>query len=77
MRSDRGACASGVQATLKRKKPGRDPKLVVVTTRSDGRFRTRLPKAAGRYYMVVRTQYAAGVAECGRSRSDTVRIRRR
>lgn len=76
VRADRSACTSGVRATLKRKKPGRDPRLVVVTTRSDGRFRTRLPKSAGRYYMVVRKRYATGVAECGGSRSATVRVRR-
>ena len=76
VRSDRAACLAGVRATLKRAKPGRDPKLVVVTTRSNGRFRTRVPKRAGRYYVVVRTRYAVGVAECGGSRSAKVRIRR-
>ncbi len=76
VRSDRDACSAGVRATLKRAKPGRDQKLVVVTTRSDGRFRTRVPKRKGRYYVVVRTRYAVGVAECGRSRSAKVRVRR-
>ena len=76
VRSDRSACTSGIRATVKRAKPGRDPKLLVLTTRSDGRFRTRLPKLAGRYYVVVRKRYAAGVAECGGSRSATVRVRR-
>ena len=64
VRSDRAACAAGVRATLKRAEPGRDQKLVVVTTGSDGRFRTRSPRNAGRYYVVVRPRYAAGVAEC-------------
>ncbi|MBL0749234.1 thrombospondin type 3 repeat-containing protein [Nocardioides baculatus] len=76
VRSDRGACVDQVRATVKRKKPGRDPKLVVVMTKPDGRFRTRLPKAAGRYYVVVRKRYAVGVAECGSSRSAAVRVRR-
>jgi subtilisin-like proprotein convertase family protein len=77
VRSDRAACVDGVRATLKKRKAGRDTKLLVVTTKSNGRFRTRVPKAAGRYYVVVRKRYAAGVAECGSSRSTTVRVRRR
>ena len=76
VRSDRSACTSGIRATVKRAKLGRDPKLLVLTTRPDGRFRARLPKPAGRYYVVVRKRYAAGVAECGGSRSATVRVRR-
>ena len=76
VRSDRPGCVAGVRATLKRVKPGRDQKLVVVTTRSSGRFRTRVPKRKGRYYVVVRQRYAVGVAECGGSRSAKVRIRR-
>ena len=76
VRSDRSACSSGIRATVKRAKPGRDAKLLILTTRPDGRFRTRLPKLAGRYYVVVRKRYAAGVAECGGSRSATVRVRR-
>lgn len=76
VRSEHSACTSSVRVTLKRKKPGRDPKLAVRSTRSDGRFRTRLPKRAGRYYVVVRKRYAAGVAECGGSRSAVVRVRR-
>ena len=77
VRSDRGACVDEVRATLKKKRAGRDAKLLVVTTKPDGRFRTRVPKAAGRYYVVVRKRYAVGVAECGSSRSTTVRVRRR
>ncbi len=76
VRSDRVACAVGIRATLKRIKPGRDQKLVVLTTRADGRFRTRAPRTSGRYYVVLRKRYAAGVAECGGSRSAKVRIRR-
>jgi hypothetical protein len=75
VRSDRADCVAGVRATLKRVEPGRDQKLVVVTTRSSGRFRTRPPKSPGRYYVVVRPRYAVGVAECGGSRSAKVRIR--
>lgn len=70
------ACRTGVEVTLKRKRPGRDQKLVVVTTRQDGRFRTRVRRGAT-YYVVVRKQYAAGVAECGSSRSRKVRVERR
>lgn len=76
VRSDVRACRSGAEVTLKRAKPGRDLKLVVLRARTSGRFTTRLPRAAGRYYVVVRGQYAAGVAECGSSRSTKVRVRR-
>jgi subtilisin-like proprotein convertase family protein len=76
VRSDVRACRSGAEVTLKRAKPGRDLKLVVLRARTSGRFTTRLPRAAGRYYVVVRGQYAPGVAECGSSRSTKVRVRR-
>ena len=46
-------------------------------SRQDGRFRTRVPRRGATYYAVVRTQYAAGAAECGSSRSRKVRVRRR
>lgn len=75
--SDVRDCRAGVEVTVKRKKAGRDQKLVVLTTRQDGRFRTRVPRRGATYYAVVRTQYAAGVAECGSSRSRKVRVERR
>lgn len=74
--SDRRACVARVEVTLKRARPGRDQKLVVLTTRSEGRFRTRAPRVRGRYYVLVRQQYAAGVAECAGSRSGKIRVRR-
>lgn len=74
--SDVRDCRAGVEVTVKRKKPGRDQKLVVLTTRQDGRFRTRVPRRGATYYAVVRQQYAAGAAECGSSRSRKVRVRR-
>lgn len=74
--SDRRACVARVEVTLKRARPGRDQKLVVLTTRSEGKFRTRAPRAGGRLYVVVRSRVAADVAECGASRSRTIRVRR-
>lgn len=74
--SDVRDCRAGVEVTVKRKKTGRDQKLVVVTTGQDGRFRTRVPRRGATYYAVVRQQYAAGVAECGSSTSRKVRVRR-
>ncbi len=74
--SDVRDCRAGVEVAVKRKRPGRDQKLVVVTTRQDGRFRTRVPRRGATYYAVVREQYAAGVAECGSSTSRKVRVRR-
>lgn len=74
--SDRDGCVARVDVTLKRARPGRDQKLVVLTARSEGRFRTRAPRLAGRYYVLVRSHYVAGVAECGQSRSSKIRVRR-
>ena len=70
------ACSAGVAVDAEAEEARRDPKLVVVTTQPRRRFRTRVPQAAGRYYVVVRKRYAAGVAECGGSRSTKVRVRR-
>jgi len=74
--SDVRDCRAGVEVTVKQKLPGRDQKLVVLTTRQDGRFRTRVPRRGATYYVVVRKQYAAGTAECGSSTSRKVRVRR-
>ncbi|GAB3037904.1 hypothetical protein GCM10011376_38330 [Nocardioides flavus (ex Wang et al. 2016)] len=76
VRSGATACHAGAEVVLKRAKRGRDPKLVVLRTRSSGRFSTRAPRGAGRYYVVVRGRYAPGVAECASSRSTKVRVRR-
>lgn len=76
VRSDAGACRSGAEITLERAKPGRDLRLVVLRARTSGRFATRVPRAAGRYYVVVRGRYVPGVAECVSSRSTKVRVRR-
>jgi subtilisin-like proprotein convertase family protein len=76
VRSDARACRAGAEVTLKRANPGRDLRLVVLRARFSGKFRTRLPRAAGRYYVVVRGRYAPGVAECVSSRSTKVRVRR-
>jgi subtilisin-like proprotein convertase family protein len=69
------ACRSGVELSIWRKRSGRDLRLLALKTRSSGRFRTRAPLTAGRYYVVLRKAYAVGVAECGKSKSKAVRIR--
>ena len=69
-------CSSSVELALMRKKAGRDQKLLVVRARASGRFRTRAPRLAGRYYVVLKERYVPGSAECGGSRSKAVRIRR-
>lgn len=67
-------CRSEVPVTIWRKRSGADRKLVVVTTRGSGAFRTRAPRAAGRYYATVGS---AAEPLCGTDRSRVVRIRRR
>ena len=75
--SDVAACRAGVEVTLKRRKAGRDTKLVVLRSRTSGRFRTRAPRAPGRYYVVLPKRYVVATTECGRGTSRTVRVRRR
>lgn len=67
-------CRSAVPVTLWRKRPGADRKLVVMTTRGSGEFRTRAPRRAGRYYVTVGS---AAEPLCAADQSPTVRIRRR
>lgn len=67
-------CQSSVPVTLWRKRRGADRKLVVLTTREGGTFRTKAPRRAGRYYVTV------GSAEeplCAADRSRAVRVKRR
>ena len=67
-------CRSSVPVTIWRKRSGADRKLVVVTSRGSGAFRTRAPRAAGRYYATVGS---AAEPLCGTDRSRVVRVRRR
>lgn len=67
-------CRAGVEVTIWRKKSGTDRKLVVVTTRPTGTFRTKAPRRAGRYYATVGS---AAQPLCGGAESRVVRIRRR
>jgi hypothetical protein len=67
-------CRSGVEVAIWRKKPGTDLKLVVVTTRSTGTFRTKAPRRAGRYYATVGS---AAQPLCGSATSRVVRVPRR
>ncbi|GAB3037890.1 hypothetical protein GCM10011376_38350 [Nocardioides flavus (ex Wang et al. 2016)] len=67
-------CRSSVPVTLWRKRGGADRKLVVMTTRTNGTFRTRAPRRSGRYYVTVGS---AAEALCAADRSRTVRVKRR
>ncbi len=66
-------CRSSVPVTIWRKRSGADRKLLVVTTRASGAFRTRAPRAPGRYYATVGS---AAEPLCGTDRSRVVRVRR-
>ena len=67
-------CRSVVPVTIWRARSGADRKLVVVTTRRTGSFRTKAPRKRGRYYATVGS---AAEPLCGHDRSRAVRIRRR
>ena len=67
-------CRSEVPVTLWRKRSGADRKLKVVTTRSTGKFRTKAPVRAGRYYVTVGS---AAEPLCGTGTSRVVRTKRR
>ena len=66
-------CSAGVEVTIWRKRPGADRKLVVLTTRSTGKFRTKAPRRPGRYYA---SAGSAAQPLCSPSTSPIVRIRR-
>ena len=67
-------CRSGVSVTIWRKRSGADRKLVVVTTRATGKFRTKAPRKAGRYYATVGSP---DQPLCSSATSRTVRVKRR
>lgn len=66
-------CRREIPVTIWRTRPGADRKLVVLTTRRTGKFRTKAPRKAGRYYASV-----GSPAEplCGNDTSRVVRVRR-
>lgn len=74
VRSDASGCRAGARVALFRARPGKDTKLIVSTTTSQGRKTWKAPKAGGRYYVRVASSYAAGQAECGRARSTKARV---
>ena len=67
-------CRSVVPVSIWRTRPGADRKLVVLTTRRTGSFRTQAPRKPGRYYATVGS---AAEPLCGHDRSRAVRVRRR
>lgn len=67
-------CRAGVSVTIWRKRSGADRKLVVVTTRATGTFRTKAPRKAGRYYATVGSP---DQPLCSSATSRTVRVKRR
>jgi hypothetical protein len=76
VRSAAPGCVARADAALFRKARGKDPKLLVVSTRPSGRTRIKAPAAPGRYYVRVAKSYAAGEAECKAARSKRVRAGR-
>ena len=66
-------CRASVPVSIWKKRSGADRKLVVVTTRDSGTFRTTAPRKPGRYYATVGS---ASEPLCGEARSRTVRVRR-
>ena len=67
-------CRAGVEVTIWRKRSGADRKLVVVTTRPTGTYRTKAPRRAGRYYASVGSP---AQPLCGDATSRVVRVTRR
>jgi hypothetical protein len=67
-------CARQVPVTLWEQRKKADRKLLVVTTRVNGTYRTKAPRKAGRYYVSVGS---AAEPLCAADRSRTIRIKRR
>lgn len=66
-------CRAGATVTLWRQRSGTDRRLVIVSSRSSGAFRTQRPARPGRYYVTVALPEQP---LCGPARSRAVRIRR-
>lgn len=64
-------CQAGATVTVWRQKRGADRRLVVLSSRSSGAFRTARPTRAGRYYVTVTSP---DQQLCGPARSRAVRI---
>lgn len=70
--SPAAGCRASASVTLWLKRPGQDRRLVVVTTRSSGAFKTKAPRKPGRYYVTVQSP---DQPLCASARSGVVRIR--
>ncbi|RYC05951.1 hypothetical protein EUA94_16545 [Nocardioides zhouii] len=70
--SPAAGCRVGIEVTVWRKWSGADRKLVVLTTRSTGKFRTKAPRRPGRYYASVSSD---AQPLCSTSTSPVVRVR--
>lgn len=66
-------CEGGTTLTLWRTKAGADRRLVVLSARASGDFRTRKPARPGRYYV---TATSPEQPLCGPARSRAVRVTR-
>lgn len=66
-------CRADATVTVWRKKKGADRRLVVLTSKATGAFRTARPARAGRYYVTVASPEQA---LCAPATSPTVRVRR-
>ena len=73
--SEVSACSSRARIVLWRVRRNHDFKQLGATVSYSGRARFRVPRGAS-YYVTVAPSYAAGVAECGRATSRTVRVPR-
>ena len=66
-------CRADATITLWRQKKGADRRLVVLTSKQTGTFRTSRPAAAGRYYVTVTSPEQP---LCASATSPTVRVKR-
>lgn len=66
-------CVADVNVTIWKKLPGRDRKLLVVTSLRTGKFATKAPRRPGRFYARVGS---AAEPLCAADKSRVVRVRR-
>ncbi|RYC05863.1 thrombospondin type 3 repeat-containing protein [Nocardioides zhouii] len=66
-------CRAGATVTLWRQKKGADRRLVVLTSKTTGTFRTSRPTRVGRYYVTVASPEQP---LCAPARSSAVRVKR-
>lgn len=73
--SSNAACKGSRLVTIYKKRSGADKRVGAATTRSDGTYKLKRAKHAGKYYAMTPRVVVANAADCAAAQSATFRIR--